>query len=256
MSPPPNNNSSSRVAPVEMKDLPDDAVSASLAILSTLYHYNLWIFDMVRDHLGPTIVEVGAGVGNITQFLLNAERVVCLEPFEPYREYLARRFAKHLNVEISPSRIEECPNARADAGDFDSVLCLNVLEHIADDVEALRRMRQLLRPDGRAIVLVPALGVLYGQMDRAMGHLRRYTLGSLKRAFHAAGLKPVWGRYMNLAGALGWWWAGRVMKKSQLSASKARMFNRLVPIFSAVERLVPVPVGQSVVVVRRPAESD
>ncbi len=251
MSPTFNNDSSSRVAPVEMKGLPDDAVSASLAILSTLYHYNLWIFDMVRDHLGPTVVEVGAGVGNITQFLLNAERVVCLEPFEPYSEYLARRFAKHLNVEISPCRIEQCPNAEAGRGDFDSVLCLNVLEHIADDVEAIRRMGRLLRPDGRVIVLVPALPILFGQMDLAMGHVRRYTLGSLKQAFRAAGLKPVWGRYMNLAGAMGWWWAGRVMKKSQISASKARMFNRFVPIFSAVERLIPVPFGQSVVVVGR-----
>ncbi len=248
---PPDNDSSSLVAPVTLEDLPADAVSAGLAILSTLYHYNLWIFDTVRDYLGPTVVEVGAGVGNITQFLLNAERVVCLEPFEPYREYLARRFAKHLNVEISPRRIEECPGTEAGRGDFDSVLCLNVLEHIDDDVEALRRMRQLLRPGGRVIVLAPALPVLFGQMDRAMGHVRRYTLRSLKRAFHAAGLTPVRGRYMNLAGAFGWWWAGRVMKKSQISASKARMFNRLVPILSAIERLIPVPVGQSVVVVGR-----
>lgn len=252
MNPPPEKESHSHIAPVEMKDLPADAVSASLAILSTLYHYNLWIFDMVRGHLGPTVVEVGAGVGNITQFLLNAERVVCLEPFEPYREYLARRFARHLNVGISPSRIEQCPSTDVPAGDFDSVLCLNVLEHIADDVEALRRMKQLLRPGGRVIVLVPALGVLFGRMDRAMGHHRRYTLGSLKRAFHAAGLKPVWGRYMNLAGALGWWWAGRVMKKSKISASSAGKFNRIVPIISAVERLIPIPFGQSVVVVGRP----
>ncbi len=239
------------VAPVETKDLPPDAVSQSLAIISTLYHYNLWIYDVVRDHLGPTVVEVGAGVGNITQFLLNAERVVCLEPFGPYRDYLTQRFAKHLNVEISPCRIEECPSEDAEPGGFHSVVCLNVLEHIDDDVEALRRMGRLLRPDGRAIVLVPALPCLYGQMDRAMGHLRRYTLSSLRRAFHAAGLKPVWGRYMNLPGALGWWWQGRVLKRSQLSASKARLFNRLVPIFSALERLVPVPLGQSVVVVGR-----
>lgn len=246
---PPDNNSSSRIAPVEMKDLPDDTVSASLAILSKLYHYNLWIFDMVRDHLGPTVAEVGAGIGNITQFLLNSERVTCLEPFKPYCDYLTRRFADHLNVEISPSRIEDCPNTEVRVGEFDSVICLNVLEHIADDVDALRRMKQLLRPGGRVIVLVPALGVLFGPMDRAMGHHRRYTMGSLKRAFHNAGLKPIWGRYMNLAGAIGWWWTGKVLKKSQISASKAEMFNRIVPILSAFERLIPIPVGQSVVVV-------
>lgn len=248
----PEKESHSRIAPVETEDLPADAVSTSLAILSTLYHYNLWIFDMVRDHLGPTVVEVGAGVGNITQFLLNAERLVCLEPFEPYRDYLTRRFAKHLNVQVVPHPIGQCPNADVPAGEFHSVLCLNVLEHIADDVEALRRMKQLLRPDGRVIVLVPALPVLFGRMDRAMGHHRRYTLGSLRRAFHTAGLKPAWGRYMNLAGAFGWWWQGRVLKKSQISASKAEMFNRIVPILSAFERLIPILIGQSVVVVGRP----
>ena len=158
-----------------------------------LRHYNLWMFEAVRGHLRPTVVEVGAGLGNITQFLLGAERLVCLEPFGPYRQYLATRFAKHPNVEVYPYRIEDCPNAEVAAGAFDSVVCLNVLEHLADDGEALRRMRLLLRPGGRVVVVAPALPALFGQMDRALGHLRRYTLRSLRRAFRAAGLKATRG---------------------------------------------------------------
>jgi len=239
------------VAPVRLKTLQDDSVSHSLAVLATVYHYNHWIFLSFRDYLGPTVLEVGSGVGNITQFLLNLEEVACLEPFEPYREYLARRFAKHLNVSVHPHPIEHCPNGDVPEGKFDSILCINVLEHIENDVDALRRMKLLLRPGGRAIVLVPALPCLYGEMDRAMGHHRRYTLGSLRKAFHEAGLKPSHGRYMNMIGALGWWWRGRLFKRAQLSESATRLFDRLVPTLSTFESLIPVPFGQSAILVGR-----
>lgn len=237
------------IAPVELQSLPGDSVSHSLAILSTVYHYNHWIFASIRDFLGPKIVEVGSGVGNITQFLLNADEVVCLEPFDAYYQFLARRFEKHLNVSVHPYLIEECPNDDVPSGRFDSVVCLNVLEHIPDDVAALQCMRALLRPGGRAIVLVPALPCLYGEMDRAMGHVRRYTLPSLRRAFAQAGLKPRQGHYMNLVGVAGWLWHGRIRGKANIPESATLTFDRMVPLLSAIERLVPVLVGQSVVLV-------
>ncbi len=237
------------IAPVELRSLPHDAVSHSLAILATVYHYNHWIFDTIRDHLGRAVVEVGAGVGNITQFLLNAERLVCLEPFESYREFLAHRFRQHLNVEVRPHLVEDCPNDDVPEAQFDSVVCLNVLEHIADDIGALTSMRRLLKPGGNAIVLVPALPWLYGAMDEQMGHVRRYTLSSLRSRFAQAGLRPTHGHYMNLAGVLGWWWHGRVRRKANIPESATLTFDRLVPFLSAIERLIPRLLGQSVVVV-------
>jgi len=238
------------LAPVELAGADiDDAVSHSLAVLGRVYHYNHWIFVSFRDWLGETAVEIGSGVGNITQFLLNLRRVVCLEPYEPYCRYLVRRFEQHTNVEVYPHAVEQCPNGDVPAGAFDSAVCLNVLEHIEDDVGALARMKQLLRPGGRAIVLVPALPCLFGQMDRAMGHLRRYTLNSMRRAFVAAGIRPRYGRYMNMAGVPAWWWRGRVQKKSHIPENATRLFDRLVPVLSAIERLVPVLFGQSMLLV-------
>ena len=239
------------VAPVALEAEAPDAVSHSLAVLSTVYHYNHWIFLTFREHLGPAVLEIGAGVGNITQFLLNLDRVVCLEPFGPYRRYLSERFARHSNVAVSPRRIEDCPNADVPAGAFDTVLCVNVLEHLADDVDSLRRMKALLKPGGRAVVFVPALPCIFGAMDRAMGHLRRYTLRSLRRAIVRAGMRCERGRYMNLIGAAAWWWHGRVRGKSHIPASATRKFDHLVPVLSAVERLIPPVVGQSVYVVAR-----
>jgi SAM-dependent methyltransferase len=237
------------LAPVQLEGL--DAVSHSLAILSAIYNYNHWIFSMVRDFLGPRVVEVGSGVGNITQFLLNAEKIACLEPYEPYRNHLANRFRQHGNVSVHPWLIQDCPCGDVGAGQFDSVVCLNVLEHIDDDVGALEAMRSLVVPGGHVIVLVPALQSLYGEMDRAMGHVRRYTLPSLRTAFADAGLRPWRGRYMNMVGALGWFWRGRVARKARISPAQTLFFDRLVPVLSAVERLLPVMFGQSVIVAGR-----
>lgn len=203
----------------------------------------------IRDYLGPNIVEVGSGVGNITQFLLNARQVVCLEPYGPFREFLARRFEKHLNVIVHAEPIENCPNANLGEGEFDSVVCLNVLEHIPDDVHALACMRKLLRPGGKVIALAPALPYIYGAMDKDMGHVRRYTRRSLKRAMVQAGLIPGDGFYMNMPGVFGWWWHGHFRRRKNIPESATLFYDRLVPFVSAVERLLPVPFGQSVVVI-------
>ena len=235
--------------PVDIRAVGQDSVSHSLAVISTVYHYNLWVFDCLRDYIGPRVLEVGAGVGTITQFLLNQESVTCLEPFRTYYDYLSHRFREHGNVHVYPLAIQETPSESVPAGQFDSAICINVLEHIEDHVDALRRMRQLVRPGGRVIVFVPSLPIIYGDMDRAMGHYRRYTLRSLRRVFVEAGIRPRRGHYVNMVGALGWWWQGRFRKKATLSESATRFFDRLVPFLSAAERIMRPFFGQSVLLV-------
>lgn len=244
--PPPN-----LLAPVSLHGEYPDAVGHSLAILSTIYHYNHWIFSAVRDHLGDRVLEVGAGIGNITRFLLDTRELTCIEPDPAYREYLARRFEKHLNVRVLPYSVEQCPNADVAAGSLDAVVCLNVLEHIPDDAAVLRRFHELLVPGGRAVVLVPAMPWAYGVVDKAMGHVRRYTRRSLTRLFVEAGFTVTHQTYMNLAGLFGWWWHGRVRGIEKIPEAGTRMFDRYVPVISAVERLLPPPIGQSLVVVGR-----
>ena len=255
--------------------LRQDAVGHSLAVLASVEHYNRWIFNQFNRLIGQEVLEVGAGIGNITQFLLDRRRVVCLEPSVPFADYLRQRLAegwhgdvvcrhaesadpghgdkqrRHATVQVLDRTIQDCPAEDFPAGQFDTVLCLNVLEHIGDDVDALVRMRRMLKPGGRAIVLVPALPCIYGPIDQAMGHLRRYTLGSLKQAFDRAGLVVERGRYMNLAGVLGWWWYNRVLRKRRISGGAARLFNRMVPLLSILDRFNPLPIGQSVFLIGR-----
>jgi len=99
------------------------------------------------------------------------------------------------------------------------------------------------------IILVPALSCLYGEMDKAMGHIRRYSKRSLGCCFHEAGLKTIDARYMNMLGVLGWWWQGKVLGRSTIPERGTRFFDRCVPYISALERIMPVPVGQSLIMV-------
>lgn len=245
-------------APIELGDLGSAGAAASwenhtrLALLNELYAYNHWLFDKVRLLIRDNVCEVGCGTGNITQFLLNRERVVGIEPFRPSLEKAQRRFAKHLNVEFAGCRLDESPNELVPAESFDTVLCMNVLEHINDDVDSLRRMRQLCRSDGNVVTLVPAHMSAFGGLDRAAGHFRRYSRRSLGRAFERAGLAVTHSFYMNALGYFGWLWYGRFLGREQLPASGARLFNRLVPLLDAFERIIPPPFGQSLVMAGTP----
>jgi SAM-dependent methyltransferase len=234
--------------------LENDSVAHSLAILSQVYHYNHWIYNCVRPFLWGAILEVGAGVGNITQFLLNHPRIACLEPSKPYVEYLKNRFADHANVSIHQAMIEALPNKVLAANSFNSIVCANVLEHIKEDQSALSIMAQMVDEGGVVAIVVPAVSWIYGRLDERMGHYRRYNRGQLKRMMIRAGLKVVRSRYFNGVGVLGWWIQGKILRHERIPERQTRLFDKLVPILSAFERLLPLPLGQSLVVIGKKSQ--
>ncbi|RME39852.1 MAG: class I SAM-dependent methyltransferase [Planctomycetota bacterium] len=227
-----------------------------MALLKELDAYTRWLYERVRPFIHGEVCEVGCGTGNIIQFLLHHPRVVGLEPFEPSLEKARRLFDNHLNVRFYGYWLSECPNRTVRERSFDTVLCMNVLEHIENDVDALRRMGRLCRSDGQVVILVPAHMFAFGGMDRAAGHFRRYNRRTLQRAFEAADLEIVHSFYMNALGLFGWWWYARVLGREELPARPARWFNRLVPILDGLERLLRLPFGQSLVMVGRPIRGE
>lgn len=231
----------------------EHCVRTSLELLSELYNYNHWIYNKVRPFIRGRVCEVGSGVGNITQFMLNSPQLVGIEPCRTSCQDTASRFRQHQNVRLVHCALEECPNTDVPKDHFDTVVCLNVLEHIGDDVDSLRRMRSLCTKRGRVVILVPAHMSIYGQLDRSFGHWRRYNRRSLRQAFTAAGLAPTYSFYMNMLGYFGWCWQSRILKRDQISASAGWVFNRLVPFLDAFERLVRLPFGQSLVMIGTPA---
>jgi len=131
---------------------------------------------------------------------------------------------------------------------FDTIICLNVLEHVDDDISALQAIRRMLAPSGRLILLVPALPVLYGTIDRALGHHRRYKRAGLASLLEATGFKLAHIEYFNLAGVPGWWFAGRVLRRQMIPAASLKLYDALVPLFR-LERLIPWRVGQSLIAI-------
>lgn len=230
-----------------------DEVLDSLNMLSTLYEHNHWAYSKIRPFIRGSVCEVGCGIGNVIQFLLNYERVVGLEPFGEAIRRARRRFADHRNVSFVQSWLSDCPSDEVPAQSFDSVICLQVLEHIPDDQEALVQMRELCKPGGSVVVVAAAEKSAYGTLDEVYGHIRRYDRRGLARMFGKAGLTLTHGSYTNAPGYFGWLWHSRIRRSLKIPVSAARLSNRLAPFIDAFERIIRLPFGQSLIMVGTPA---
>lgn len=225
----------------------DQVGAGTLERLAQAPRFNRWMYDRLAHWIGDGVLEVGSGIGNMSQFLLSRSRVVLTDTEPAYRAYLERRFHDRPHVRVRSVTLPDVP-ADLLADPFDSVVCLNVLEHIEQDRDALAGMRDLLRPGGNVVLLVPALPALYGELDRALGHFRRYTPALLRRLFQETGLALRHLEYFNLAGMPGWWFVGRVLRRAMIPTGSLRLYNGLVPLFR-LERLLPWRLGQSLIAI-------
>lgn len=221
------------------------ALSHSLDLLKDTYNYNHWIYSLLRPSLGDAVCEVGAGTGNLTQFFLSSKRVLCIEPEAEYCDALRKLAAVHSNLEVHPGGLEDCARAGKGGAEFDAVVCVNVLEHIEDDGQALGQMKALLKDGGRVLLYVPAAPWAYGQLDRRLGHHRRYSKRRVRGLSKACGLAVERCIYVNFIGVFGWFLHSRILKRDVIDPESARFVDRLVPYLSAMERLLPPLTGQS-----------
>ena len=207
------------------------------------------MFDRLHRWVGRRVLEIGSGIGNLSAFLIerDCERLVLTDTREEYLDRLRMRFAKHPSVSVA--RLYLPAELGALTGQhFDTIICLNVLEHVDDDTASLRAIRRMLAPAGRLILLVPALPALYGTIDKALGHHRRYKRAPLTSLLEATGFKVAHVEYFNLAGVPGWWFAGRVLRRQMIPAASLKLYDALVPLFR-LERLIPWRVGQSIIAI-------
>jgi SAM-dependent methyltransferase len=213
-----------------------EALAHDLDAMAGAHAYNAWIVDRARPWLHGRVLDVGAGIGTHTRRLTGAaDEVVALEP--------VHEFAEMLRAAVPDAKVVE-GDANDVEGPFDAIVCFNVLEHIADDEGTLARFRGLLAPDGRALLLVPAHPSLYGPVDEAFGHERRYGKDELAAKLRRAGLETEVLRYVNPVGALGWLAQSRIRKRERLSYRGLAVYDRLVPGLRLLDR-VPLPVGLS-----------
>jgi SAM-dependent methyltransferase len=204
-------------------------------------NYNAWLLERALPEVGRRVLDVGAGVGTFTGRVAEGREVVALEPDAEFAAALADRFAGSPNVRVLHDRIEDLREERA----FDSIVCFNVLEHIADDRATLETFHRLLVPGGTLFLLVPAHPSLYGSLDRELYHHRRYRRADVERLLTASSFQPRVVRYVNPIGGIGWLVAGRVLRRSLIPGAPLALFDRLVPLLRRLDS-VEFPFGLSV----------
>jgi 2-polyprenyl-3-methyl-5-hydroxy-6-metoxy-1,4-benzoquinol methylase len=204
--------------------------------------YNDWIFSQVKPHLGNDVLEVGCGNGNFTVFLAQqSQKVTSLDLDESYIRMTKSRLAGQANVEVLLADATTIGLQRS----FDTVIMLDVLEHIEDDIGMLKKLSGCLRTGGKLIIKVPALSCLYSPLDSAIGHYRRYHKTTLKRAIKKAYFADPLMWNFNIAGIPGWWLNGKVLKRTTPAAEQVGLFNKVVPLLRTIEGAIEPPVGLS-----------
>lgn len=240
-----------------IEDVYEEAVGLrTLQIMARCTKYNEWLLRKCRPFVGRRVLEIGAGTGNITRHLLDRELVVATDVEDFRLEELARKFAGFPNVNVQRLDLLDDEMVRRVSGDcnVDTVLAMNVLEYIDYDRAALRSMNRLLPRDGRLVLLVPAHQRLYSELDRRLGHDRRYDKASISAMLTEAGFHVEQLRYLNGFGALVWFVKGRMRRKKIIPSRQLRALDRLVWTLNIEKHVEPV-IGLSVLAVARKVNS-
>ena len=224
----------------------------TLRIISHARAFNRWMYQAIRPQLQGRILEIGSGIGNISDFVVKDGYPVSLSDYdEAYVAILSEKYKRSPNVQ-AVFRIDlEDPHflsAHALAQQYDTIFLLNVIEHIRDHQAAIRNCAHMLKPQGRLIVLAPAYPTLFSRLDKELGHHRRYTRKSMTHLLRGEGLSIVQQQYFNLLGLAGWFFWGKVAGRKQLTAPGFNLFNVLVPLARLLDKLAGKRAGLSVIV--------
>jgi SAM-dependent methyltransferase len=207
--------------------------------------YRAYQLELIAPHCGTSVLEVGAGLGEFAAGFEGLERHVVTDVDPDCVASMAERFADRPAVEARRLDLASGP-VQVDPP-VATVLAINVLEHLEDDAGALRRLASVVEPGGTVVIWVPGYEQLFGDFDRRVGHVRRYTPTTLTAAFVAAGLSPVRVRPVNFLGGIAWW---LMVRRGGVGAPRPRLvavYDRVVvPLTRALERRVVPPFGQSV----------
>jgi len=213
--------------------------------LGSATHYNQWIFSKIQPHIKGRTLEVGCGCGNFTPLIAqhcNQLLAVDLNPSYVQHTQTLMQQNEHVTVlTADATRLEAHPKL-ADNQGFETIIMLDVLEHLETDVAVLRSLGQRLAPGGHLIVKVPAIEQLYNSLDRAVGHCRRYSSQRLSQTFTEAGFVSPELEYFNFVGIAGWWLNGQ---QQTPPGQQVGWFDRGVPLFRAMEARIGCPVGLS-----------
>ena len=239
------------------RDIYMDHGAAILDSLAKTPRFNRWMASVVSPFLGQRVLELGSGIGNLAMHLSRRRSAYFASDIDD--EHMARlriRFRDRPNFSIQLCNLENPAHFEPlKSRNIDSVVCLNVLEHVPDDNQGLRNICSVLQPGGTAVVLVPEGQSIYGTLDEVLGHCRRYSEAELRGKMEAAGLRVEQIIRFNRVTRPGWYVNGRLLKKKTFSPFQLAVFDRLVWLWRRIDKLLPWPPVSIIAVARKPADS-
>jgi len=231
-----------------MPVLEQESYKANMDFVSKAVAYNAYLVACIRPELGDRVLDVGCGIGNTTR-LLDRPFVVGMD----VSTYYIDEFKKNLpDLEVIQADIASLDEVETLQGyEFDTIFSSNVIEHIEDDRTALSNMWQILAPNGILILLVPNYPALYGSMDAADLHFRRYDRDSLQERVTEAGFRIEKMFCLNFPGIFWWYVSGKILKRPTNGESEAGLINKVMPAVRLIDRLIQNRAGLSLIVVAR-----
>lgn len=231
-------------------------ISSNLEQWNKLGRYSEWMYHSYEQYVGKRVLDVGAGVGNLTKFLLNrCEFVFAIDIFEHQIETMKKRFEKYPNFSAKNFNILEDDLEELKKYKFDTIICINVLEHLENDKIAIDRMKFLLTKGGRIIILVPAWKKLFSYMDKNVGHYRRYDRRELQTLASKCHMRVLENKYFNFWGIIPYFLKGKLSKNrggsfsTDLKESNSKFYNAVTCIMEPIENIIKPIIGLSEIII-------
>ena len=228
----------------------DESGGEILERLNRAPRFTGWMADVVRPFVGQRVLEIGAGTGNMSVHLMPRNSYWATDVNSHYLDYLLTLRASRPYMRVTHTNAmdrESYPRGQS----FDTVVCLNVIEHVEDGLQALGNIRDVLEEGGRAIILVPFGPGLYGTLDEVLGHFRRYTREALVGVAEQAGFRVEQVLKFNRPGVPAWWINGRILRRRTFGLGQIRMLNLLTPLFRLTDSWLPLPPLSIIAILRK-----
>lgn len=232
----------------------DRAGLHTLQVIEKAGKFNYWMYSQIKPFLKGEILEIGSGIGNISRFAINDKLSITLSDIsKEYQQSLSRNFSGMTNVKDIISLDLQHPDFTTQYShlkeQFDSIFLLNVIEHLSNDVSAIKNCSFLLKEKGVLIILAPAYPFLFCRFDRELGHYRRYTIKQLVAIFPRDSFNIIKQQYFNFMGLPGWLFFGKILGKKLIGAKEMSAFNNLVPVFKIADAITFKKIGLSAIVI-------
>ena len=229
---------------------------AILHSLSRTHRFNKWMADKISPYVGDRVLEIGSGLGNLTLAVIPRDNYAATDIDPMHLAYLKSRFSDYPYLSVHEADLQSADHFAGFNEEFDTVICLNVLEHVPDSDTGLRNIYSALSPGGRAVVLVPQGQWLFGSLDRVLDHQLRYSKKRLREQAEAAGFNVSEILSFNRVGTLPWFVSGKIMRRTTFGRLQLKIYDSFVWLWRILDRLLPLP-GLSIIgILERPKREE